>query len=82
MKIYEQNAEMKATLAEVKAELRVLRAYLYSDKFTGTDNGERKDWISISELEGRLQIFNDIFIELENKGIQITKEETCQHDAQ
>lgn len=47
----------RITLAE--QEIQAFRSHLRSPKFTGTENGERKDWISTGDVERRLQIILD-----------------------
>lgn len=52
--IHQLQGELNAALAQVesfKLSLDQLRSFLHSPKFIGTDsNGERKDWISTSDL--------------------------------
>ncbi len=54
LKLQEQNAKYKETLAAVSADLEQFRVFLHSAKFTGTENGERKDWISTGDVLTRL----------------------------
>lgn len=70
MKIHEQNKAMKEALAKIEEGIRQLRLYLStSPKFQGTDNGERKDWISTGEAINLLASVNDIFMKLDDEGI-------------
>ena len=51
-----------ATIATVRQSIQDFKRFLAGSKFTGTENGERKDWIStgdvnrwLSELDSQLQ---------------------------
>lgn len=51
--IHQLQADLSAQIAVVeyfKADFAKLRAWLHSPKFTGDDNGERKDWISTGDV--------------------------------
>lgn len=39
-----------ATVESFKQHIHEFRAYLNSPKFTGTENGERKDWIATADV--------------------------------
>lgn len=54
--------QLKRALAAKDAQLRsmdesftLFRSYLNGPKFTGTENGERKDWIATADLIAWLQ---------------------------
>ena len=36
------------------------RSHLHSDKFKGTDNGERKDWIAVADVLRWLDTLNNV----------------------
>lgn len=56
-----ENTEAKRRLLKLETEIQEFRAYLFSPKFTGFDSdGDRKDWISISELDNYLQRFHSV----------------------
>lgn len=40
----------EAQLRTMDAQIHQFRAFLHSPKFTGTENGERKDWISTGDV--------------------------------
>ena len=49
------NANLKQSLSDIEAELNNFLAHLHSDKFAGIDSqGNRKDWISISDVIHRI----------------------------
>ena len=76
MRIAEQNKEMKEALEQLEQEIRRIRIYLStSPKFQGTDNGERKDWISTREACGLLNNLGQVFMGLEDKGIDYKAKE-------
>ncbi len=56
-----ENKELKSRLNNIAAELREFKAYLQtSPKFQGTEQGERKDWISTGDVINRLQEINQL----------------------
>lgn len=49
--LQEQNQAKSAALGEIENSINEFLKYLNSDKFIGVEsNGERKDWISISDV--------------------------------
>jgi len=49
-----ENAELLQNLNSAAFEIQQFRAFLASEKFTGTENGERKDWIATRDVDARL----------------------------
>ena len=43
-------AQAQATVDSYKAQIAQFSAFLCGPKFTGTENGERKDWISTTDV--------------------------------
>jgi len=43
-------AQAQATIHSYKAQMAQFSAFLCGPKFTGTENGERKDWIATSDV--------------------------------
>lgn len=51
LKLQEQVAAQKQALADVQNNINEFLKYLNSQKFTGVEsNGERKDWISTTDV--------------------------------
>lgn len=48
-------AERDAAIAAAQQEIQDFLRFLSSDKFTGLENGERKDWISTADVIHELQ---------------------------
>jgi hypothetical protein len=42
--------ELQAELEKVEQNLNDFKAFLHSAKFVGTEDGERKDWISTGDV--------------------------------
>ncbi len=49
--LQEQNHAKGRALGHIQRDINSMLAFLDSAKFTGTDNGERKDWISTADLK-------------------------------
>jgi hypothetical protein len=43
-------SERGERLEHIAHQVEWLRQHLHSDKFKGDDNGERKDWIAVSDV--------------------------------
>ena len=51
-----ENANLRQQMLDAQEEIQEFRAFvLQSPKFNGTENGERKDWISTTDVAARLQ---------------------------
>lgn len=50
-KLQAENKELKRANQQIDYALVGFLQYLQSAKFTGTEGGERKDWISTGEVE-------------------------------
>lgn len=51
-----ENIELKAAIEAARDELQTLRAYLASPKFTGEGAGELCGYVSVADVENRLQL--------------------------
>jgi hypothetical protein len=49
-----ENEELKAKLASATQSITDFMVFLNGPKFTGTENGERKDWIATGDVQTRL----------------------------
>ena len=47
--------QLKADMECIRLEVESFIVHLNSDKFRGTDNGERKDWIATADVMERLR---------------------------
>lgn len=54
-KLQAENAELKQKLAAASQNVTDFMAFLQGPKFTGTENGERKDWIATGDVIAWLQ---------------------------
>jgi len=55
-KLQRENEEMRHRLDAIMQEVQAFRAELLTHKFTGVDlDGGRKDWMSTSDIDSRLQ---------------------------
>lgn len=52
-----------AKIEKAQKEISDFVAFLHSAKFTGSESGERKDWISTGDVTRRLQDLRDILSE-------------------
>ena len=48
--LQDENAQLKKKLAEIEGNLDALNLYLHSEKFRNGDSGDRKDWISTTDV--------------------------------
>lgn len=55
LKLQEENKALKLASQNAQEEIQFFLAHLCSAKFTGTENGERKDWIATGDVIIRLQ---------------------------
>lgn len=46
----QQVSERDARIASLESSMEAFRLHLHSAKFTGTENGERKDWIATGDV--------------------------------
>jgi hypothetical protein len=49
-KLQQENKELKEKFSSVLAEINAFIIFLNGPKFTGTEGGERKDWISTGDV--------------------------------
>jgi hypothetical protein len=49
-------------LRDLEREINYFLIHLHSDKFRGTDNGERKDWIATGDVILRMQEMRKIVL--------------------
>lgn len=49
-RLQQENADLRAALAAFEANAQAFQIHLGSAKFTGTENGERKDWIATGDV--------------------------------
>lgn len=54
-KLERENEELKDALKAFDKSSALFMSHLMSSKFTGTENGERKDWISTGDVITRLR---------------------------
>lgn len=52
--LQKDNADLKQQLQTTQEEINQFISFLHSPKFIGTENGERKDWISTGDVIARL----------------------------
>tara|TARA_R110000822_G_scaffold84959_7_gene199258 strand:+ start:730 stop:945 length:216 start_codon:yes stop_codon:yes gene_type:complete len=58
--LQEENKELKSRIDNTDNMIREFKGYLITDKFNGYDqDGDRLDWISRSELTGRLGLLEE-----------------------
>jgi len=55
LKLQEENKALKLASQNAQEEIQLFLAHLCGPKFTGTENGERKDWIATGDVIIRLQ---------------------------
>ncbi len=53
--LQQENTQLRADLESIRLEVEAFIVHLNSDKFRGTDNGERKDWIATADVIQRLR---------------------------
>ena len=59
-----ENNNLKKKISSALHEIDAFRIFLNGPKFTGTDNGERKDWIATGDVLRELnEIRNHLFID-------------------
>lgn len=49
-RLQKENQELKEKLSFLNKELDSFNSFLHSSKFTGDENGERKDWIATGDV--------------------------------
>ena len=54
LKLQQENQNLTTQLKELNQDLTMFLQFLNSSKFTGTENGERKDWIATGDVASRL----------------------------
>lgn len=55
LKLQQENAELKKKIEEIEDWRISFISYLHSEKFQGSENSERKDWISTGDVFNQLQ---------------------------
>jgi len=49
------NTELKQKISSALSELTAFQVFLSGPKFTGTENGERKNWISTEDVQRQIR---------------------------
>lgn len=55
LKLQSENKTLATASQNAQEEIQLFLAHLHSAKFTGTENGERKDWIATGDVIARMQ---------------------------
>lgn len=50
-RLQQENAELRQQLQAAKQRTTDFMTFLLGPKFTGTENGERKDWIATGDVQ-------------------------------